>query len=85
VLADFHLGAPLYPAFWVVKQRNRLRWEHLEGGALERKVKGDMEHTADSALGRIACLLEALLLRGGVRLPFGIRGVSVLERPRVDA
>ena len=31
VLEDIHLGAPLYPAFWAVKQRNRRRYEHLAG------------------------------------------------------
>jgi SAM-dependent methyltransferase len=81
VLQDVHLGAPLYPAFWAVKQRNRRRHEQLRGHALEQKVKGDMERTAGSSLGRMACRLEELLLAAGVRLPFGIRGLSVLERP----
>jgi SAM-dependent methyltransferase len=81
VVQDIHLGAPLYPAFWAVKQRNRRRHEQLRGDALERKVRSDMERTADSALGHLACRLEELLLAGGVRLPFGIRGLSVLERP----
>jgi SAM-dependent methyltransferase len=81
VLQDIHLGAPLYPAFWTVKQRNRKRHQQLHGSALERKVKGDMERTADSTLGRLACRIEEMLLLGGVRLPFGIRGLSVLERP----
>jgi SAM-dependent methyltransferase len=81
VLQDIHLGAPLYPAFWAVKQRNRRRHEELRGDALERKVKGDMERTSNSALGRLACRLEEMLLASGVRLPFGIRGLSVLERP----
>src|SRR5207302_4567639 len=37
VLEDIHLGAPLYPAFWAVKQRNRRLYEHLKGAALEAK------------------------------------------------
>jgi SAM-dependent methyltransferase len=81
VLADIHLGAPLYPAFWAVKRRNRKRHGDLRERALERKVKGDIERTANSTLGHLACRLEELLLRGGVRLPFGIRGLTVLERP----
>jgi SAM-dependent methyltransferase len=81
VAQDIHLGAPLYPAFWAVKQRNRRRHEQLRGDALEQKVRGDMERTSDSSLGRLACRLEELLLMGGVRLPFGIRGLTVLERP----
>jgi SAM-dependent methyltransferase len=85
VLQDIHLGAPLYPAFWAVKQSNRRRHEALRGAALERKVKSDMQRTADSVFGRLACRLEELLLMSGVRLPFGIRGLTVLERPRVCA
>jgi SAM-dependent methyltransferase len=85
VLQDIHLGAPLYPAFWIVKQRNRRRHEQLTGRALEQKVMSDMERTGDSALGRLACSLEELLLLAGVALPFGIRGLSVLERPRARA
>lgn len=85
VLQDIHLGAPLFPAFWVVKQHNRLRHEHLRGDALEDKVKSDMERTANSPLGHLACRVEELLLKGGVRLPFGIRGLTVLERPEVGS
>jgi SAM-dependent methyltransferase len=81
VVQDIHLGAPLYPAFWAVKQRNRRRHEQLRGHALERKVRDDMQRTSNSSLGRLACRLEQLLLMGGVRLPFGIRGLTVLERP----
>jgi SAM-dependent methyltransferase len=81
VLADLCLGAPLYPAFWAVKQRNRRRYGHLRGGALARRVAGDIERTGDSPLGGLACRLEEALLRAGVRLPFGIRGLTVLARP----
>jgi SAM-dependent methyltransferase len=81
VLDDVHLGAPLYPALWAVKRRNRRHHEHLRGAALERKVRRDIERTSDSGLGRLACRLEERLLSAGVRLPFGIRGMTVLERP----
>ena len=82
VLEDIHLGAPLYPAFWAVKQRNRRRHGRLQGAALEAKVRGDIARTSDSALGRLACRVEERLLALGVRLPFGIRGRTVLARPR---
>lgn len=82
VLEDVHLGALLYPAFWAVKQRNRQRHEHLRGRALEARVREDMERTGESALGRLACRVEERLLARGVRLPFGIRGLTVLARPR---
>jgi ubiquinone/menaquinone biosynthesis C-methylase UbiE len=80
VLEDICLGAVLYPAFWAVKQRNRRRYEQLRGEALERRVAHDIERTNDSMFGRIACRLEEGLLDRGVRLPFGIRGLTVLSR-----
>ncbi len=85
VLQDVHLGAPLYPAFWVVKQRNRRRYAALRGQALESRVRTDIEHTGDSLLGRAACRIEERLLAHGVGLPFGIRGLTVLARPRERA
>jgi SAM-dependent methyltransferase len=82
VLEDIHLGAPLYPAFWAVKQRNRRRYADLDGARLEARVRADIARTTDSALGHLACHIEERLLAFGVRLPFGIRGLTVLERPR---
>jgi SAM-dependent methyltransferase len=79
VLQDVCLGAPLYPAFWLVKQRNRRRYGHLRGEALERRAVREVERSEDSAVGRLACRLEERLLDRGVRLPFGIRGLTVLE------
>jgi ubiquinone/menaquinone biosynthesis C-methylase UbiE len=83
VLADLHLGAPLYPAFWLTKKRNRRSRQHLSGHALERTVKQDIDSTGSSPLGRIACRLEELALDRRVHMPFGIRGMTVLERPPV--
>jgi SAM-dependent methyltransferase len=85
VLEDVHLGAPLYPAFWVVKQRNRRRYAALRGQALEARVRADIEHTGDSLPGRVACRIEERLLALGVRLPFGVRGLTVLARPQEQA
>jgi ubiquinone/menaquinone biosynthesis C-methylase UbiE len=81
VLEDIHLGAPLYPAFWTMKKHNRRRYEHLTGKALEGKVREDIAYTTDSVVGRLACRVEERLLARGVRLPFGIRGLTVLVRP----
>ncbi len=81
VLESAYLGAPLYPAFWVVKKRNRRRFGELRGAALEERVAHDIDATRNSWLGARACDLERALLRRGVRLPFGIRGLTVLGRP----
>jgi SAM-dependent methyltransferase len=85
VVQDVHLGAPLYPAFWVVKQYNRRRGQGFDQATLERTVEAEIERTSDLALGRLTCRLEERLLRIGVRLPFGIRGLTVLERPGANA
>jgi SAM-dependent methyltransferase len=81
VLEEVCLGGLLYPAFWLVKRLNQRRYGHLRVDALERRVAQEIEGTSHLALGRIACRLEEALLRGGVRMPFGIRGLSVLVRP----
>jgi SAM-dependent methyltransferase len=80
-LEDIHLGSLLYPPFWLVKQRNRRRYDRLEGAALEQRVAREMADTEGSRVGELACRLERSMLRAGVRLPFGIRGLTVLRRP----
>jgi SAM-dependent methyltransferase len=81
VIEDIYLGSLLYPPFWLVKQRNRRLYAALEGEALESRVASDIAGTHDSRVGRLACRLERGLLRRGVRLPFGIRGLTVVRRP----
>jgi SAM-dependent methyltransferase len=81
VLLDTHLGALLYPPFWLVKKRNR-RLGSLTGEQLQRRVERDIAGTTDSRAGRLACALEQRMLRAGVRPPFGIRGLAVLARPK---
>jgi SAM-dependent methyltransferase len=85
VIEDVHLGAPIYPAFWAIKQRNRRRYGHLGGAQLTAKVREDIASTKDSSLGRLACHIEERLLGFGLKAPFGIRGLTVLERPAEDA
>ena len=72
-LLDTHLGALLYPPFWLVKQRNRRRFAHLEGDALAARVAGDIAATSDA---RWAPGLPP----GGVRA--GRRRVLSLRDPR---
>lgn len=81
LIEDAHLGAPLYPAFWAVKKRNRLRFDQLRGAELEERVARDIANTQDSRFGAWTCRLERSLLRRGIRLPFGIRGLTVLRCP----
>ena len=53
----------LYPAFWLVKQRNRRRYGDLRGEALEARVTQDIARTRDSRLGELTWRLEDRLVR----------------------
>jgi SAM-dependent methyltransferase len=79
VLLDTHLGWLLYPPFWLVKTRNRRL--ALNPEQLRERVGSDISNTSNSRVGRLACLLEERMLRAGVTVPFGIRGLTVLRRP----
>ena len=80
VREDLYLGALLYPAYWLVKRVNERRHGKLAPQELERRVAREIEGTSSSAVGGLACRVEDRLLDRGVRLPFGIRGLTVFER-----
>jgi SAM-dependent methyltransferase len=81
VEADLQLGTVVYPAFWMLKKRNRLQFDRLQGLELEERVRRDYGHTKDSSLFRAACKVERWLSVRGLMLPFGIRGLTVVRRP----
>lgn len=81
VVEDTHFGTVVFPAFWAVKKRNRLRYDHLVGEALEARVQRDYVGTQDSRLFGVACRIEGNLLRRHAPMPFGIRGLTVVRRP----
>ncbi len=81
VIEDLYLGGLLYPAFWLVKQRNRRRHGRLRGVALQARVAADIAHTRESRAGRAACRVEQALMRRGGHMPIGIRELAVLRRP----
>ena len=81
VEADIHLGSVVYPAFWALKKRNRLRFDHLAGSELEERVRRDYGDTKESAVFKAACGFERWLLQHRVHLPLGIRGLTVVRRP----
>jgi SAM-dependent methyltransferase len=81
VLEDGHIASLLYPAFWLVKRRNRLLHDGLRGEALKARVAADIARTRDSRAGNVIWRLEDRLARGGLRLPFGIRSLVVARRP----
>jgi SAM-dependent methyltransferase len=77
IIEDRYIASLLYPPFWLVKQRNRLRYGHLEGEALEQRVTGDIDQTRDSRVGQLLRRVEEGM---GLRLPFGIRNLLVARR-----
>lgn len=81
ILEDAYLGSILYPAFWAVKKRNRRRYDDLQGVELEQKVADDIDQTQSSRVGELTCRIERGLLRRRVRIPFGVRGLTVLRKP----
>jgi SAM-dependent methyltransferase len=81
VVCDTHLGALIYPAFWVVKQHNRRRYPNPSADEQRALVERDIRRTQSSRLGAATVRVERALLRRGVVLPFGIRGLTVLRKP----
>jgi SAM-dependent methyltransferase len=81
VLLDTHIGTLIYPAFWAIKKRNRLR--HKAPSAAERQalVERDIDRTTTSRLGTLTVRVERKLLARGVRFPFGIRSLTFLRKP----
>jgi ubiquinone/menaquinone biosynthesis C-methylase UbiE len=77
VIEDRYIASLVYPAFWLVKQRNRRRYSRLEGEALAQRVARNIAGTRDSRVGRTLRRVEQRL---GLRLPFGIRNLVVLSR-----
>ena len=79
-LEDRFIAALLYPPFWLVKQRNRRRYDDLEGAALEARVADDIARTRDSRIGHVLWRLEERLAGRGIKPPFGIRSLVVAQR-----
>ncbi|HLI14599.1 MAG TPA: class I SAM-dependent methyltransferase [Acidimicrobiales bacterium] len=81
VLFDGYIASLIFPAFWLAKKLNRLRFSRLDGDALRARVARDIAATKDSRLGRLTWLVERCLGRVGIRFPVGIRELVVISRP----
>ena len=81
IVEDAYLGSLIYPAFWLVKKRNRLLRRALDGTALEARVASDIARTRSSRFGDLACGAEQRLVGAGLRMPFGVRAITVLRHP----
>lgn len=74
-----HLGFFLYPAFALVKRRNK-RWLQAPEDEQRRVVEQSIGQSSDSAAIRWTTSLEEALARW-VSYPFGIRCLAVAEKP----
>ncbi len=82
IVRDGYVGSLVYPPFWAVKKRNRRRFGALSDAEVIERVKQDIAGTSNSRLGYVACALEHWLRAAGLGLPFGIRSLVSVERPR---
>jgi SAM-dependent methyltransferase len=82
VVHDTHIGALVYPAFWAVKKNNRRR--HPDPTPAERQalVERDIARTQGSRIGTLTTLAERALVRRRIPLPVGVRGLTILRKPR---
>ncbi len=76
------LGSALYPAFWATKKMHRRRHPNPSPEDRQRMVEDDIQSTRHAALGRMSHGIERRLFRMGVRPKFGIRELTVFDRPR---
>jgi SAM-dependent methyltransferase len=78
---EFFLGSLIYPAFWLVKKGNRVRHREASPAQMEALVRRDIARTGHSGLAARAMRVEEALRRIGLSLPFGIRNLTVVEKP----
>lgn len=79
ILQRTHLGFLVYPAFWLVKKRNRRRLARLGTAEAAVQVKAHIRETGDSAVMAAVMRMELALSRV-VRFPAGIRCVLVVRK-----
>lgn len=77
------LGFAVYPAFFLVKKLNRLRYgaQGERAGDLQKMVRGQISATSRSVVLEWAFHLDRLINRW-FRLPLGIRCIAVARKPR---
>jgi SAM-dependent methyltransferase len=73
------IGSVVYPGFWAVKKYGRIRHRAVSSAEARELTMGRIRGTRDLRIGRLAARLERRLVRVGVRLPFGIRELTMVE------
>ena len=82
VVEKSHLGFFMYPAFWMVKKRNR-RYLNAPADVQKRMVAASIRKTNQIPLMTAVMRMEAKL-RGVIHYPFGARCLVVARRRRED-
>jgi SAM-dependent methyltransferase len=80
VVEERFIGSFIHPAFWIVKKTNRVRYRRASSAQVERLVRRDIARTGNSRVAALATRLENYANRRGMRLPFGIRNLTVLGK-----
>jgi SAM-dependent methyltransferase len=81
VVHDTHLGALIYPPFWLIKKRNRRRYPDPTPEEQQELVERDIQRTTNSRLGGQTTRIERALVRRRIPMPVGIRGFTILRKP----
>lgn len=76
------LGSVLYPAFWATKKMHRRRHPNPSPAQRQAMVERDIQATRHAFLGGMAHALERRILALGLRPKFGIRELTVFDRPQ---
>jgi SAM-dependent methyltransferase len=79
IVRSSHLGAFIYPAYYAVKKRNRMKGRIAERDR-EAQVAGQIRASGGSPLVRIALAAEKAF-RNVVSLPFGVRCLVTARKP----
>jgi len=74
------LGVMIYPAFYLTKKLNRLRYGKLSFAEKQKKSFRQIETTKRSSLMDSLCSLE-YRLGAKLRYPFGVRGFALAVKP----
>lgn len=75
------LGSVLYPAFWATKKLHRWRHPNPTPTRRQEMVEQDIQSTRHASLGQLAHRIERRMLARGFRPRFGIRELTVFDRP----
>jgi ubiquinone/menaquinone biosynthesis C-methylase UbiE len=82
ILAANHFGVFVYPAFYLVKQLNKMRYNRVAESQKEKIVFSQIKNSSRLKLMENICDIEYFLGKS-IRYPFGIRGYITAQKPKL--